>query len=74
MTKRKIILGEYLKFEKGISVPRDRLSITNNIAYLHYGDIYKIYNHVVDINKEIDNILKNTNKLIKSDKNGKENT
>ena len=58
MTKRKIILGEYLKFEKGISVPRDRLSITNNIAYLHYGDIYKIYNHVVDINKEIDNILK----------------
>ena len=58
MTKRKIILGEYLKFEKGISVPRDRLSITNNIAYLHYGDIYKIYNHVVDIDKEIDNILK----------------
>ena len=58
MTKRKIILGEYLEFEKGISVPRDRLSITNNIAYLHYGDIYKIYNHVVDINKEIDNILK----------------
>ena len=49
MTKRKIILGEYLEFEKGISVPRDRLSITNNIAYLHYGDIYKIYNHVVDI-------------------------
>ena len=58
MTKRKIILGEYLEFEKGISVPRDRLFITNNIAYLHYGDIYKIYNHVVDINKEIDNILK----------------
>ena len=58
MTKRKIILGEYLEFEKGISVPRDRLSITNNIAYLHYGDIYKIYNHVVDIDKEIDNILK----------------
>ena len=64
MTKRKIILGEYLEFEKGISVPRDRLFITNNIAYLHYGDIYKIYNHVVDIHKrEIDEKYKKTQLL-----------
>ncbi len=43
---------------KGVQIPRDRTSVNYDIAYLHYGDIYKIYNTRLNLNAELSTIIK----------------
>ena len=51
-------LGDISNVFRGISIPRDRTSVDFEIPYLHYGDIYKIYNNYLDVSKEIKSIIK----------------
>lgn len=51
-------LKNIIKTFKGIQVPRDRTSIVNEVPYLHYGDIYKLYDTQIDIDKVYDEIIK----------------
>ena len=55
---KNIKLGDVCSFYKGVSIPRDRASKYFDIPYLHYGDIYKKYDLVVDLHKEYKEILK----------------
>jgi len=51
-------LGDACSFHKGVSVPRDRTSVSLDVPYLHYGDVYKIYSISVDIDEVFDSIIK----------------
>ena len=53
-----IKLKEIVSWSKGHSVPRDDTSVSKNIPYLHYGDLYKKYNFRLDLNKEYKSIIK----------------
>ena len=51
-------LGKVVEFAKGASIPRAKTSKTYKIPYLHYGDIYKLYNREVDLDAEFNSIIK----------------
>lgn len=51
-------LKEIVSWSKGHSVPRDDTSVSKNIPYLHYGDLYKKYNYRLNLNKEYESIIK----------------
>jgi len=60
-------LNEIIQFDKGLSIPRDRTSINFDIPYLHYGDIYKLYNNRIDMDLVHNNIIKiRSNEKIKT--------
>lgn len=59
-------LNNIIKTYKGIQVPRDRTSLDNEIPYLHYGDIYKLYDTKLDIDSIYNKIIKiSSNEKIK---------
>lgn len=51
-------LSNIIDFYKGLPIPRDRTSVYNDIPYLHYGDIYKLYNNRVDVSRVFFDIIK----------------
>ena len=53
-----LVIGEIAQFAKGASIPRDRTFVDYEVPYLHYGDIYKLYNKEVDITAEFGSIIK----------------
>lgn len=55
---KKISLDELCTYDRGLSIPRGDTDISYDIPYLHYGDIYKKYDFRIDLNKELDNIIK----------------
>lgn len=52
------VIGQIVQFAKGASIPRNRTSVDYEVPYLHYGDIYKLYNKEVDITAEFGSIIK----------------
>jgi|GEM_PF-3103527 len=60
------LLGDIATTHRGLAVPRARVSIDNEIPYLHYGDIYKIYDNYFDVEKLKDSVIKiNSDEKIK---------
>ncbi len=60
------LLGDIATTHRGLAVPRARVSTDNEIPYLHYGDIYKIYDNYFDFEKLKDNVIKiNSDEKIK---------
>lgn len=53
-----MLLKKLCKFSKGIQLKRDETNTTFEIPYLHYGDIYKIYDVKLNLDNEIDSIIK----------------
>jgi len=51
-------MADIVTFSKGASIPRVRTSIDFDTPYLHYGDIYKLYNKEVNLENEYDSIIK----------------
>lgn len=51
-------LNNIIKTYKGIQVPRDRTALNNDVPYLHYGDIYKIYDTKLNIDNVYEKIIK----------------
>ena len=51
-------IGDIATFSKGASIPRNRISAINTIPYIHYGDVYKLYHRVVNLDSEFDHIAK----------------
>ncbi|MDM8556533.1 restriction endonuclease subunit S [Desulfococcaceae bacterium HSG7] len=51
-------IGEIVEFAKGASIPRNKTSVDYEVPYLHYGDIYKLYNKEVDLSIEYESIIK----------------
>ena len=45
------LIGELCTFARGASVPRSRMHDSGEYLYLHYGDLYKGHELVVDIEK-----------------------
>lgn len=66
--KNKIKIGEVATFNRGFQVPRSRTDVDYDIPYLHYGDIYKIYNNKINLSEAIDSIIKiKSNEKFKKD-------
>lgn len=53
-----MLLKKICQFSKGLPIPRDKTSLNFEIPYLHYGDIYKIYNSKLDLQNENRSIIK----------------
>ena len=51
-------LKEIVSWSKGYSVPRDDTSVSKDVPYLHYGDLYKKYNYRLNLNREYESIIK----------------
>lgn len=51
-------IGELCTWCKGYQVPRDDTSVDKEIPYLHYGDLYKMYDFRLDLPKVHDSIIK----------------
>lgn len=57
-----MLLKTLCNFSKGIQVKRDYTNINYDIPYLHYGDIYKLYNVSIDLDNIYNDIIKVENK------------
>ena len=55
---RMIRIGDFCTWSKGYSVPRDETATDKEIPYLHYGDLYKIYDFRLDLTEQFDSIIK----------------
>lgn len=53
-----MLLKNLCTFSKGVQIKRDYTNITYKIPYLHYGDIYKLYNVRLDIDNIYNSIIK----------------
>ena len=51
-------IGDFCSWSKGFSVPRDETAIDKEIPYLHYGDLYKMYDFRLDLSEQFDSIIK----------------
>ena len=51
-------IGDLCSYAKGLSIPRDRTSPNKNIAYLHYGDLYKKYDFRLNLSEVWNEIIK----------------
>jgi type I restriction enzyme S subunit len=51
-------IGDICNWIKGFQVPRDDTSVNKEIPYLHYGDLYKLYDFRLDLNEVLDDIIK----------------
>lgn len=51
-------IGDLCSWSKGYSVPRDETSPDKEVPYLHYGDLYKLYDFRLDLNDKFDEIIK----------------
>ena len=51
-------LGDICSWSKGFQVPRDNTSCKKEIPYLHYGDLYKLYDFRLDLNEKYTEIIK----------------
>ena len=61
-------LGDMCTWSKGFQVPRDNTSCEKEIPYLHYGDLYKLYDFRLDLNEKYTEIIKiDDDSKIKSD-------
>lgn len=66
--KSKVSLGELCTYSKGIGIPREYTDVNLDIPYLHYGDIYKKYDFRINLDKELNEIIKiSKNEKIKTD-------
>ena len=54
----RVKLGDLVTWAKGCSIPRDHTSMDKAIPYLHYGDLYKKYDHCLALPDIICNIIK----------------
>jgi len=52
------VLGDIADTFRGLPIPRARVSVENEIPYLHYGDIYKKYNYYFELSKHINDVIK----------------
>lgn len=53
-----MLLKTLCNFSKGAQIKRDETNTKYEIPYLHYGDIYKLYDVKLNLDNEIDNIIK----------------
>ena len=53
-----MLLKNLCTFSKGVQIKRDYTSISYKIPYLHYGDIYKLYNVKLDVDNVYNSIIK----------------
>ena len=51
-------LGDLCSYAKGLGIPRDRTDPDKDIAYLHYGDLYKKYDFRLNLNDVWNDIIK----------------
>ena len=51
-------LGDLCSYTKGQGIPRDRTDPDKDIAYLHYGDLYKKYDFRLNLNNVWNDIIK----------------
>ena len=51
-------IGDLCSYAKGISIPRDRTNSNKDIAYLHYGDLYKKYDFRLNLSEVWNDIIK----------------
>lgn len=51
-------IGDLCSYAKGLSIPRDRTNPDKDIAYLHYGDLYKKYDFRLDLREVWKDIIK----------------
>ena len=51
-------IGDLCSYAKGLSIPRDRTNPNKDIAYLHYGDLYKKYDFRLDLSEAWNEIIK----------------
>lgn len=54
----RVKLGDLVTWAKGCGIPRDYTSVDKAIPYLHYGDLYKKYDHCLVLPDVIRNIIK----------------
>lgn len=55
---REYTIGELCDYCKGLSIPRDDTSVDYEIPYLHYGDVYKLYDTYVNYDSVKQSIIK----------------
>lgn len=55
---QRVRIGDLCSYAKGLSIPRDRTDPDNDIAYLHYGDLYKKYDFRLNLDEVWDDIIK----------------
>jgi type I restriction enzyme S subunit len=58
MEYSKLLLGNIANYFRGLAVPRDRTSINYDIPYLHYGDVYKKYDYLINLSSVKNQIIK----------------
>ena len=51
-------IGDLCSYAKGLSIPRERTSPDKDIAYLHYGDLYKKYDFRLNLREAWNEIIK----------------
>jgi type I restriction enzyme S subunit len=51
-------IGDFCDYYKGINIPRSETDVEFDIPYLHYGDIYKLYDFKINLNTKYDKIIK----------------
>jgi len=51
-------IHEICTWSKGLAITRDNTSVDKEIPYLHYGDLYKLYDFRLDIEECKENIIK----------------
>ncbi len=51
-------IGEVCTWAKGASIPRDNTGVDKDIPYLHYGDLYKLYDYRINLESVMDSIIK----------------
>ena len=51
-------IGDLCSYAKGLSIPRDRTNPNKDIAYLHYGDLYKKYDFRLDLSQVWNEMIK----------------
>ena len=55
---QQVRIGDLCSYAKGLSIPRDRTNPDKDIAYLHYGDLYKKYDFRLNLDEVWDEIIK----------------
>ena len=55
---QRVRIGDLCSYAKGLSIPRDRTNPDKDVAYLHYGDLYKKYDFRLNLDEVWDDIIK----------------
>ena len=55
---QQVRIGDLCSYAKGLSIPRDRTNPDKDVAYLHYGDLYKKYDFRLNLDVVWDDIVK----------------